>query len=519
MLPSISDLLRLALQLKEFGARGVWVASSEMEASLRSCTFLGSNIGAGAPTLPFPAASSRLLRASSSRARRLELCNCRVSSSEQGGDGEEVGPGKEGITLERFVVRDRFRTISGIIELNFGSTRSDDRLHSSPLPDFEDEFFARMMALEASRLSSSRASSTSAGSFFEGVTLCAGCELPRPSSGLGVEVSQGNGDAQREVGVLGKGGVQLPPSIKKLRRRKSEVGESRLVLSGCAIKRAFSSMMYMIKAVQSHALQIRQALFCDKWDVQQVLHLVDREMQSSFVWLFQRVFACTPTLMVSVMILLANFTAFSTGENVAGASVTETPPAIAHTLSSRPVNPQPVPSPIPHTDASFPTLFSLPGSGYGGKNTFPPAPTTQGSDGADSWRNGVDPDGRYGFSKNESPMTDMAKPSHREMMRAWVESTMRIQRTQLEQETTQRLVAPVVAHLESDKYACFDRTDLEYQLALAKDPGSAVLLSNFAQFLFVVRRDNDRYVSSNLSQCSSVSLAWPLARSLNCKAN
>ncbi|KAG0576171.1 hypothetical protein KC19_5G060700 [Ceratodon purpureus] len=531
--------------LKEFGVcrlAGSLVSSLEMEATrVSSSPFFGStHIAASAP---FPVAFdlagvasrhvNRVLRASASRARsrvrsgRLESCICRANSSgiSENGCGKElperenreVGVGKNGITMEKVGARDGR---VGVVGLNFGSSDGEG-FRGSPLPDFEDEFFARMMALEASPLSSSRASSTSTCSYFEGSTLCAGCDPPRPSPGQGVEshgeayLKPGKGEQQPALGVLVMGGVNLPPSIKKLRRRKNEGnGESRLMRSvresGCAIKRAFSSMVYMIKAVQSHALQIRQALICDKWDVQQVLHVVEGEMHSSFVWLFQRVFACTPTLMVSVMIFLANFTVFSMGENVAIAAVTETPTPIARILSTYPSNPQvslPTPSTsLPSSKPMESPMFPLPdfGHGAGGNNIPPTMPTAEGFDGDSRWLN-HEANRRHGFSEKEPSKTPSFHPPaedlgpaqmdngerHREMMKAWVESTMKNQ-VQLEQETTQRLVAPVVAHLESDKYACFDRTDLEYQLALTQDPGSAVLLSNFAQFLFIVRHDNDR---------------------------
>lgn len=47
-------------------------------------------------------------------------------------------------------------------------------------------------------------------------------------------------------------------------------------------------------------------------------------------------------------------------------------------------------------------------------------------------------------------------------------------------------------HLESDKYPCFNSTNLEYQYAI--NSFNPLVLANYAQFLFVVRRDNNRYV-------------------------
>lgn len=111
--------------------------------------------------------------------------------------------------------------------------------------------------------------------------------------------------------------LSIPDSLRSLRKRngKALAGEG-----VCAIKKAFDSMVFMIRALQSYTLQLRQTIVSDV-NVQHLMSMVHREMHASFVWLFQQVFSCTPTLMVSVMILLANFTVFSLGNNVAMGAV------------------------------------------------------------------------------------------------------------------------------------------------------------------------------------------------------
>jgi hypothetical protein len=69
-----------------------------------------------------------------------------------------------------------------------------------------------------------------------------------------------------------------------------------------------------------------------------------------------------------------------------------------------------------------------------------------------------------------------------------------LQHVKLDQETIRRLVAPVAVDLEPDNYACFDRTDLEYQHAISMQDTNTLLLANYAQFLYVVRHDNNRLV-------------------------
>lgn len=98
----------------------------------------------------------------------------------------------------------------------------------------------------------------------------------------------------------------------------TQVGES-------AVKRAFSSMVFMIRELQSFTLHMRELLLFE--DLQGILLRVRKEMHASFVWLFQQVFSATPTLMVSVMILLANFTVYSIGSNSALAAAATPPTA------------------------------------------------------------------------------------------------------------------------------------------------------------------------------------------------
>ncbi|XP_024388605.1 uncharacterized protein [Physcomitrium patens] len=479
---------------------------------------------------------------------RSEPCICRANSSERSGlperDDEEKQPDAETQQVKR--------QGSYTVGLSFGSSNPEaDGFQRSPASDDRDEFFAKLsMALEASRLADSRASSISTTAFSEipgdGSSLVVGRDIQGPSSVSSLVISTIPSTSGTNLCGLGVGGMQLPPSIKKL-KRPPRLSRPARGSSQCAIKRAFSSVVYMIKVVQSHALQIRQALFSER-DVQEVLHVVHQEMHSSFVWLFQQVFACTPKLMVSVMILLANFTVFSTGESVTAiAAATETPAAIASFLSTNRDTPQTVSSLLSSSSDSKMSfgsqgylipglvqdspLFPLAGAGSGGNNKSPTVPTAESFDGDDGWQNNITTDQGYMLSKKDSTVPlelshitgPAIKPAHQfqvepehgnydsveqtnknghsrshpELMKASVESSMKDiilanDYVQLEQDTIRRLVAPLVAHLESDNYACFDRTDLEYQHALTQEPSRPLLLANYAQFLFVVRRDYDR---------------------------
>ncbi|CAM6127695.1 unnamed protein product [Calypogeia fissa] len=127
--------------------------------------------------------------------------------------------------------------------------------------------------------------------------------------------------------------VSIPDSLRNLRKRNS--GQAARGEGVCSIKKAFNSMVFMIRALQSYTFELRQNIVSDA-NVQHLVSMVHREMHSSFVWLFQQVFSCTPTLMVSVMILLANFTVYSLGNNVSmGAVIAHEPTELVSTLQTQ----------------------------------------------------------------------------------------------------------------------------------------------------------------------------------------
>ncbi|CAN0871113.1 hypothetical protein LINGRAHAP2_LOCUS9752 [Linum grandiflorum] len=79
--------------------------------------------------------------------------------------------------------------------------------------------------------------------------------------------------------------------------------------SYCSVRKVFSVTIFMIQELMSYMLRIRESLYSE--DLRKVMDRVQIEINYTFVWLFESVFASTPTLMVYVMLLLANFTAHS----------------------------------------------------------------------------------------------------------------------------------------------------------------------------------------------------------------
>lgn len=308
--------------------------------------------------------------------------------------------------------------------------------------------------------------------------------------------------------------VELPLSLRIIKRKKQweegfrEVGES----AYCSVKKAFSSMVFIIRELQSYTLQMRELLFYE--DLQGILVRVQKELHASFVWLFQQVFSHTPTLMVYVMILLANYSVHSMANNTALAATPHPLLCAASTESVSEVGDQ------SHGkskfDSSFIKSFSV--SSSSGKTT-----SIGGSNGGGGKHravaSGTDGDGRFdrmssdyhrtivpdgvssvgNLSRTSEEVSVSGQVTRDEEMRLWnsmVEEASKMQSASrdeaLDHETVQRFVSPVNAKIESDDYADYFRTELLYQAGLAQEPNNPLLLANYAQFLYLVIRDYDR---------------------------
>ncbi|XP_042502994.1 uncharacterized protein LOC122080152 [Macadamia integrifolia] len=305
--------------------------------------------------------------------------------------------------------------------------------------------------------------------------------------------------------------VDLPLSLRIIKKKKQwdegfrEAGDS----AYCSVKKAFSSMVFIIRELHSYTLQMRELLFFE--DLQDILARVQKEMHASFVWLFQQVFSHTPTLMVYVMILLANFTVYSMGNNTA---IAITPPPSAATEivtvnENYPKNFDSSSAMKTFSVLSSPgNTASVGGQNGGGGGKF--RPVTSGTEGdgqfkgsSSSWsyQSTIKPTTR---EDAESASVVETEPGRGEMMsekemKLWnsmVEEAMRMQAgtrgEALDHETMQRFVSPVKAEMEADDESDYLRTELLYQMAVAQEPKNPLLLANYAQFLFLVVHDHDR---------------------------
>ncbi|KAL2317144.1 hypothetical protein Fmac_031020 [Flemingia macrophylla] len=247
--------------------------------------------------------------------------------------------------------------------------------------------------------------------------------------------------------------VGIPLSIRMIRKKlqlEKEEGSKEAVelaeLTNCSVKKTFSSMMFIMHELQNHALQTRESL-CGE-DLESVMGKLGREMDNSFVWLFQQVFWKTPSLMVYVMVLLANFLVFSMNNNTAKAII--------------------LPSSM--------ITKALPLTNNESKLQHPR----------------VDTD--FDVDQGEHVKEELSEEEEMLWNSILEEASMLQKELRSEvfgSQTNQGLVAPVSVEIEGDQYEEYVKTELHYKMHLLQTPHSSLLLSNYAHFLFLVLHDID----------------------------
>lgn len=304
--------------------------------------------------------------------------------------------------------------------------------------------------------------------------------------------------------------MDFPLSLRIIKRKKqwqdgfTEAGQS----TYCSVKRAFSNMVFIIRELHSYTLKMREILFYE--DLQEILVRVQKDLHASFVWLFQQVFSHTPTLMMSVMILLANFSVYSMASSSAFAA---TPPLQAYTAAA--TEEISIVEDRSHVKQKFDfsatrtfsvsssngKSVSIGGNNGGGRKFRPVAGGTDGDgrfDGA-IFIDGMSSVGNCTSTSKEEAVSD--KNSSEEELRLWnsiedeafrMQSELRDEA--LDHETMVRFVSPITAKIESDDCVDYFRTELLYQTGIAQEPNNSLLLANYAQFLYLVAQDYDRYV-------------------------
>ena len=334
--------------------------------------------------------------------------------------------------------------------------------------------------------------------------------------------------------------VGLPLSLRMLKRRKQQqqqleqgrwderlidcAGES----ARAAVGRAFSSMVLIIRELQSFTLQMRESLLYE--DLQGVLARVHAEMHASFVWLFQHIFAGTPALMVSLMLLLANFTVYSMGDSVAAAATFRPPSSVVEMVDT---TQQPEQSHSHSQQQRFDTpalktfstgrTASVGGNGDGGGKVRPVAGATgDGQSDESSYRQsgavvpqdvsqsqatplgaGAGSGSEASVSESDSMAVEEAAQQQtvQDELVIWKRISDEATRMQasvraeelMDPEILEQLVAPVEAPKPDVAYSSEHvATAQRYEQAVSEEPNSSLLLANFAQFLYQVQGDLDR---------------------------
>ncbi|KAJ4891275.1 Tetratricopeptide repeat (TPR)-like superfamily protein [Raphanus sativus] len=287
--------------------------------------------------------------------------------------------------------------------------------------------------------------------------------------------------------------VHLPPLSLRIINKKRQCEEGVKQSARDSMSKAFSSMVFMIQELQSFTLHMRETLFYE--DLRGILVRVREEMHASFVWLFRQVFSATPTLMVYVMILLANFTVYSLGTNSALAAAAAAPTTTTTVTEVTTVG---------ETNEKFDKTFSVSSPTVDGNNNNNGGggnirPVLSGTDG-----DGFDvPEGPSQLSSSTFGSTATTETetsvSGKDEVRLWnsiVEEAEQMQFSKidnvLDHETRKRFVSPLDARVEAGEYIDYFRTELHYQTGLSQEPDNPLLLANYAQFLYIVSDDYDR---------------------------
>ncbi|KAG4196321.1 hypothetical protein ERO13_A06G164250v2 [Gossypium hirsutum] len=235
-------------------------------------------------------------------------------------------------------------------------------------------------------------------------------------------------------------GIPHSLRLRKQRGKLDSFVDNESGFAYSSVKNAISSLVFIIREIQNYTLIIRESLYSE--DLVDVMSKIQQDMTLTFVWLFQQVFSKTPTLMVYVVLLLANFSVQSMAEK-----------------------------------ASFDVIQR---QGF-----------TQ---------NVVTAIVLVSDKESEKEEQEDQYPKANDEIRLWepmVEEASRIRGESvhdkaLEYQIRQQLVSPLHVEVEPDNHEVHFRTNLVYQMRIVEQPNNSLLLTNYAQFLHLVVKDYDR---------------------------
>ncbi|KAH7426207.1 hypothetical protein KP509_11G090000 [Ceratopteris richardii] len=272
--------------------------------------------------------------------------------------------------------------------------------------------------------------------------------------------------------------------------KSSEHGDDSALNMAGAVNTAFSSLVLMMESLQRQTLRLRTTLSMEEdMCLNMRMETVHQENQETFLSLFQKVFACTPNLMVFIMLFLVDFTTYAIEKNI---SLTVMPLGEPPTARQR-LNPWATSTINGQDDALGVEKMHYQNFYLDCSQVSPNLLFCEGEEGNSVAKNvkvGKGIDGESDQSPHNGFRIDEGQHALETIWRQVVPNKLN---SFALGKTKHMLVAPVSAPaLENDNYVCYDRTDLKYQDQLSKDPENPLLLANYAHFLHVVRHDYKR---------------------------
>ncbi|XP_009587364.1 uncharacterized protein [Nicotiana tomentosiformis] len=249
----------------------------------------------------------------------------------------------------------------------------------------------------------------------------------------------------------------LPLSLRMIKKKHQCLPIKQY--SFCSVKKAFSSLVFIIVELQTYALHLRESV-CNE-DLEMIIGEVQREMYASFIWLFRQVFSRTPVLMIYVMIILANFSVYSTSHNIAIA-MPKLEMAYDHVNTIE--------------TTSILGSFSIGNRDLSNSSTLFKHPH---------------------IPQELSRFEDRVLKSDEEieLWNSIEDEALNIRGLRdvgLDHEVMLRFFSPLSVEIDQDNNVEYFKTDLLYQMALSHEPYNTLLLCNYAQFLQVTARDYNR---------------------------
>ncbi|XP_060212939.1 uncharacterized protein LOC132640376 [Lycium barbarum] len=235
----------------------------------------------------------------------------------------------------------------------------------------------------------------------------------------------------------------LPLSLRMIKKKHQlQSGNFRdfKETNSCTSK-AFNTLVIIVLELQTYALHMRESI-CNE-DLDRIIAKVQGEMYSSFVWLFRQVFSRTPTLMIYVMILLANYSVYSASQNFA---IAKPLPQIACEHNQQ------------HVQINYHRIIPEELSKFADQ-------VLRSDEEIELW------DSIEDEALNMRGIRDIIGLDHEAML---------------------KFVSPLSVEIEPDNNVDYFKTDLLYQIALSHEPYNTLLLCNYAQFLQVIARDYNR---------------------------